>query len=306
MVAETIHSFCWSLMSNFQSQIRRLLSSSEKWRERIENGGSIESKPIEYDLGYPKIEEKRVSLSHDDVLNLMVQLMDQPKFRAIVSSRFPIIFIDEYQDTNKALVNALLDHFITSDNSPLIGFFGDSWQRIYGAEACGKIDDERLFFIGKKANFRSQMAIVTALNRMRQELPQSCADIGSGGSVVVFHTNMWAGQRRTEAHWKGDLPPNVAHAYLETTIKILSERGWDFSPDKTKTLMLTHNLLASEQGYLTLAEVFKGRNDALLKKEDAYISFLVDVVEPICEAFVNRRYGQISAILAGNALFEGL
>lgn len=33
-------------------------------------------------------------------------------------------------------------------------------------------------------------------------------------SAVAYHTNNWTGQRQTSAHWKGDLPPEVAEQYL--------------------------------------------------------------------------------------------
>ena len=71
----------------------------------------------------------------------------------------------------------------------------------------------------------------------------------------------------------------------------LQAEGWDLS--RTKVLMLTHNVLAAEQGYPNLAEVFSGRNDLFAKKEDPAIKFFAEVVEPICAAYGASRYGDM-------------
>jgi DNA helicase-2/ATP-dependent DNA helicase PcrA len=56
--------------------------------------------------------------------------------------------------------------------------------------------------------------------------------------------------------------------------------------------MLTHTALANELGYGSLPQVF-AYNEDFAKKEDDVIAFLVDVVEPACEAFRNKKYGDL-------------
>jgi len=180
-------------------------------------------------------------------------------------------------------------------NSPLVGFFGDHWQKIYGT-GCGKIEHPNLVVIGKNANFRSVPVIVNSLNRIRPDLPQEVCDPTSQGTVNVFHTNNWVGTRRTGGHWGGDLPANDAHDYLEKLKIRLKDEGWDFSPDKTKILMLTHNVLAEEQGYRNLSGVFI-YNDSFIKKEDRHLAFMIDTLEPVCIAYVNKRYGEMFSFL---------
>ncbi len=92
-------------------------------------------------------------------------------------------------------------------------------------------------------------AVVDCLNRMRPELPQFVEDPNAVGQVRVFHTNGWVGQRQTGGHWGGDLPSAVGHETLERVKGMLVEDGWDLSAGQTKILILTHRLLASEQGY---------------------------------------------------------
>ena len=335
--SSTIHAFCWTLIKDFQPFLRKEIPNIEGWpdrlkesaqravdrmvKERIEALGeknadivaiatalqqdlkqleTVGARNVEYSLGHPRADKISVSLGHNDVLVLAAKLLENEKFRRVMVSRFPVVFIDEYQDTDSVVFEALKTHVIGTDGSPLIGFFGDHWQKIYGT-GCGKIEHPKLKPIGKKANFRSVPIIVDCLNRMRPQLPQAVEDLSANGSVEVFHTNDWKGQRRTGGHWGGDLPDTIAHAYFQMVVKTLDETGWDFAPTTSKILMLTHNLLAAEQGYQQLAGAFS-RNDSFIKKEDPHIAFLVDTVEPVCRAFEGKRYGEMFAVFGGDTL----
>ncbi len=301
IVSATIHSFCWSLIKDFQPFLRKKIPELTNWKQKLTEAGvaDVGARKIEYDLGYRSIKEDQVFIGHNDVLSLTVELMAQAKFRAVFTSRYPILLIDEYQDTNKELAHALLTYFIDAREGPLIGFFGDHWQKIYG-DGCGKIEQSSLKFIGMKANFRSAPPIVDVLNKMRPELPQNVKDNKAEGAVTVYHTNDWTGTRLSGGHWLGDLPPKDAHDYLEKLKAQLVAEGWNFSPEETKILMLTHNILANEQGYNSLFEIFSDRRDALFKKEDPHISFLADTLEPACMAYENKLYGEMFAALGGH------
>lgn len=99
----------------------------------------------------------------------------------------------------------------------------------------------------------------------------------------------------------GDLPVEVAHEILHNTIIKLTNKGWDFSPEHTKVLMLTNNILAAEQNYLSIASTFSNTDD-YLKKNDEYIKFFVDTIEPVCEYYSQRKFGKITEILGGGAV----
>lgn len=295
---ETNHAFCWSLISGFQKQLRVLIEAMPEWKEKIlEVGGSLGTRAVEYSLGHRSIREHRVSIHHDDVLPLTISLMAHEKFRRMITARFPIILVDEYQDTDSCWVEAIKTHFLGQPGSPLFGFFGDHWQKIYGG-GCGKLEHPNVTEIGKEANFRSVKVIVSALNRMRPQLQQFVEDPNAEGQVRVFHTNTWQGQRQKGAHWGGDLPSPDAQATLERVKIELEQTGWDLSPSHTKILMLTHRLLASQQGYSNLAATFRF-NDAFTKKEHGHIAFFVDQLEPACDAFIARRYGAMFEALGG-------
>lgn len=293
---DTIHAFCWSLISGFQKQLRDLLSgTNDRWPELIEAAGGLGERVVEYTLGYRGIKDDRVSIHHDDVLLLTIALMENVKFRRIISDRYPVVLIDEYQDANVDWINSIKTHFLGQPGAPQFGFFGDHWQKIYG-NGCGKIESPVLTVIGKEANFRSVSTIVACLNRMRPELPQFVVDPHESGSVEIFHTNNWLGTRQTGQHWGGDLPAEVSHAALTSVIDRLTQRGWDLSSAKTKILMLTHRVLASEQGYSSLPRIFRF-NEAFTKKEHGHIAFFVDNLEPASHAFIERQYGEMFTAL---------
>ncbi|WP_163335328.1 UvrD-helicase domain-containing protein, partial [Enterobacter hormaechei] len=77
-----------------------------------------------YDLGFFGVDADKITLGHDDVPFLMSKLIAQPKFRAALTQNFPVIFIDEYQDTDRNFMAAISEHFFATKEGPLIGLFG--------------------------------------------------------------------------------------------------------------------------------------------------------------------------------------
>ena len=286
---DTIHGFCWSLIAPYQRQLREIVPTLEAWQKRLAGEPVPTATAVEYSLGYRGMDEHTFSLGHDDVIPLTVALMKNAKFRAFLTARYPIILIDEYQDTNAQWIQAIQEHFLGKPDSPLFGFFGDHWQKIYD-EGCGAIHHPALRVIGKHANFRSVQTVVDCLNRMRPELVQFSKDPQSIGDVRIFHTNAWRATRKTGPHYGGDLPEDLAAEAYETTKRFLIASGWEFSADRTKVLMLTHRALAREQGYSSLPQVFTF-NDAFAKKENKLIEFFVDNLEPAIEAYSDKRFG---------------
>lgn len=297
---ETNHAFCWSLIGGFQKLLRTQIEAMPAWKEKIEEiGGTLGQRVIEYNLGHRSIRDHNVSIHHDDVLPLAISLMAHEKFRRIIADRFPIILVDEYQDTNNEWIEAIKTHLLGKPGAPLFGFFGDHWQKIYGG-GCGKLEHPCLTEIGKEANFRSVKVIVDSLNRMRPALQQFVKDPDAEGEVRIFHTNSWQGERRKGGHWGGDLPASVSLTTLEHVKAMLAREGWDLSPCHTKILMLTHKLLANQQGYSNLAAIFR-YSESFTKKENQHIAFFVDKLEPACNAFAAHKYGMMFEALGGGS-----
>lgn len=292
----TIHAFCWSLIVGFQSQLRKLLLDLDPWSEKLAEVGDLGERRVAYELGYRSIDDFRVSIHHDDVLLLTVALMEHSKFRSILADKYPIILIDEYQDTDAGWIESVKQNFLGSEGAPQFGFFGDHWQKIYG-NGCGQIDHPNLTVIGKEANFRSVPTLVDCLNRMRPSLPQCVVDPDSPGELHIFHTNDWSGQRRSGGHWSGDLPAEAAERALQIVCNRLGQEGWDFAPKITKILMLTHSGLAGRQGYPSVPSVFEF-NESFTKKENPFIAYFANILEPACEAYRSCKYGDMFRALS--------
>jgi DNA helicase-2/ATP-dependent DNA helicase PcrA len=292
---DTVHGFCWSLIAPFQKQLCEIVPTLAEWTKKLAEEEKTVPPVVEYSFGHRRVDERTLSLGHDDVIPLTVEMLKRQKFRTLFASRYPIILIDEYQDTNAAWVEAIKQHFLGQPASPLFGFFGDHWQKIY-EEGCGEIVHPALTVIGKQANFRSVQSIVDCLNRMRPELTQFSEDPQSTGDIKVFHTNLWRATRRTGSHWAGDLPEAMSAQAFDCVRTALIGGGWDFSSKHTKILMLTHRALAREQGYNSLPGIFSF-NSSFTKKDNKLIGFLVDNLEPAAECFVEKRFGAMFAAL---------
>jgi len=299
--ADTIHAFCWSVLQNYQVKLRELISSlGDKWIERINEIGGITTQSVKYELGFPSINDKEITLHHDDVISLMEKMLFFPKLQQQLKSKFPIIFIDEYQDTDIALAESIVSNLIDNDSGLVVGLFGDHWQKIYGSSACGLISTAsgKIIEIGKKANFRSDKNIVECLNRMRPNLPQSESNPQSQGIIKVFHSNDWNGSRRDGkggGHWTNDLPEENVKEYINKVKELMIADGWDLSAKNTKILFLTNNLIASEQNFKNLADCYRYSDD-YLKKGDKYIQFFLEIVEPTISAFERKEYGELFQI----------
>ena len=294
----TIHAFCWSLIVGFQRQLREQLPELDHWPERLAEAGDLGERRVAYELGNRSISDAHISIHHNDVLPLTIALMEHSKFRRILTDKYPIILIDEYQDTDAGWIDSIKQHFLGREDSPQFGFFGDHWQKIYGT-GCGQIDHQGLTVIGKGANFRSVPTIVDCLNRMRPALPQSVVNPDAQGEVRIFHTNAWPGGRRGGSHWQGDLPVEAAQSALQTVRNRLARESWDLSAKRTKILMLTHRVLAVRQGYPSMPTVFRF-NESFTRKGHPHIAYFADFLEPACEAYVRRKHGEMFRALGSS------
>ncbi|MBQ2788074.1 MAG: ATP-dependent helicase, partial [Thermoguttaceae bacterium] len=245
----------------------------------------VEISKVDYSLGSRYTENGVHYLYHSDVLDLFCRLLDRPKFRRVFADKYPLILIDEYQDSYKPLVDRFIEYFIAQDRGSQFGFFGDAWQTIYSSNnACGLIECEKLEVIQKNANFRSAPKIVDVLNRLRPELPQRSAVDGFEGEVYVVTCDDFKGERRAERAFQGDLPEDE----LKERLNLLNKRvNATSSPGETlKTLMITHKVLATQQGYDRLLNIL---DDGFRNKDDAFLLFFMNVVEPIYAALTEEN-----------------
>lgn len=282
----TIHNFAWSCMNKFQSTLKKTVGELDllPGRKDITEKISLEEiKVVSYDLGVRYIEEGVLHLHHDDVIKLFEKLLDNAKFRYLLSIEYPIILIDEYQDSFKTIMDQLLKYFVVPEKKPQIVLFGDAWQTIYGdIGACGEVVCDKLSVIKKEFNFRSEEIIVNVLNNIRPELKQITASDEHDGRVIVITTNDYSGERQSN-YYKGELPNEVLFPYIEKVRTKLADLGWS---SDCKTLMLTHKMLAKQQHYDNLLEFLRNH---LHDEDDEHFLFFMNTVEPLYEALKNNK-----------------
>ena len=205
--------------------------------------------------------------------------MDNAKFRRVFSDKYPLILIDEYQDSYGPIIERFIKFFIAEEKSPQFGFFGDAWQTIYQSnKACGVIEHDNLKVIRKGSNFRSAPRIVQLLNDIRPDLPQTSAIDDFQGEVIVITCEDYTGTRRTDRNFKGELPPEELKLRLNKVVEKIKQEA---TAEKLKVLMITHKVLSTQQGYERLLDIL---NDGLRDKEDPFLLFFMDTVEPIYHA----------------------
>lgn len=284
ILPSTIHSFAWNAIKQYQSALKKIISANELLQPK--ECDMTEIMEIQYTLGHRYQENGILYLYHDDVISLFNTLLDNAKFRKIFSDKYPLILIDEYQDSFQSIVERFIEYFISKGVGPQFGFFGDAWQTIYQSnKACGLIEHENIKEIKKGSNFRSAPKIVEMLNFIRPDLPQRSAIDGFDGEITVITCDDYKGQRRTDRIFKDELPIEEFQMRLSKLQRQI-EDNIKGSGENLKILMITHKVLASQQGYDKLLDVI---SDGLKDKEDVFLLFFMNTVEPVYEALTENN-----------------
>lgn len=278
IIPSTIHSFAWNAIKQYQGFLINIVTNDPEFI--ADEGDFFTINEVAYTLGHRYKENGIQYLYHDDVLKLFCKLLDNAKFRRVFADKYPLILIDEYQDSYAPIIERFVNYFISERIGPQFGFFGDAWQTIYQSnKACGTIEHDSLKVIKKGSNFRSAPRIVTFLNDIRPDLPQTSAIDDFEGEVIVITCDDYNGPRRAERNFNGELPSEELRNRLNNVVDKIKR---DTLKEETlKVLMITHRVLASQQGYDRLLDIL---NDGLREKEDPFLLFFIDTVEPIFQA----------------------
>lgn len=277
ILPSTIHSFAWNAIKQYQGFLINIVTTDPDFFP--DEGDFFKITEVSYTLGHRYKENGIQYLYHDDVLKLFCTLLDNEKFRCVFSDKYPLILIDEYQDSYSPIIERFIKYFIAEEKGPQFGFFGDAWQTIYQSnKACGVIEHDNLRVIKKRSNFRSAPKIVGILNEIRPDLPQKSAIDDFEGEVLAITCDDYIGPRRTDRYFKDELPPEE----LKTRLNKVTEKIKQETPgEELKVLMITHKVLAVQQGYERLLDIL---SDGLRDKEDPFLLFFMETVESIYRA----------------------
>ena len=292
----TIHSFLWDQIRAYQSELRYVITKinddPNRPNKKFISNLDLNNVEIRYVDGYADLTKGEVS--HDDLLEIAYHMFKQhPTLDHLTRCRYPIVFLDEYQDTHPIVIDTLkhILKFKQGENFGytrfLVGLFGDSMQSIYNS-GIGNVDPADLdaVTITKTDNYRSTDTIVNLINAVRAK---------SKEAMPVIQTARRTDQPsscRCSLYYTTD-NVEVTHSTLES---ISTHFGWTLGID-TKILELTHSAISRTAGWKSLHGAINNRSryalDDFRKGDDTYSSIFT---------FLTRLYRAWSA----NDGFEAL
>ncbi|WP_179353930.1 ATP-dependent helicase [Winogradskyella vidalii] len=294
----TIHDFLWDNIKHFQKELKQslidLANNDLITRIKIADVDTVPNdffdvleKEIQY-KEYLRLQDGIIS--HDELLILANHLFKTyPKLNDILKDRFKFIFVDEYQDTSKLVIEIFLEHFKLSNKKNIIGFFGDTMQCIYdntvgNLDAYKGAEDDKVREVKKQQNRRNPKLVIDLANRLRtDDLEQTESDDKNAPNMNEDGT-LKAGDIR------------FLYSDIENIQTVKEHLGWDFSDSKnTKELNLTHNLIADKAGIRNLMNIYN--SDGILKYKNQVRKYIKD--NGIDEDFTAMTFGEVLDFLVG-------
>jgi DNA helicase-2/ATP-dependent DNA helicase PcrA len=265
----TIHSFAWEQIRTYHKDITawlrvRLVADIAELEEKQAKGRAGTKAAAERQV---QIESKRKrlqhldaikqftynpngentgkdSLNHAEVIALSAAfLADKPLMRQVLIRKHPVLLIDESQDTQKDLIDAVFALQAEHPDKFCLALFGDTMQRIY---ADGKVGLEQAVPADWKkpalvVNHRCPKRIVTLLNRIRSEADgaqQEPRQDAKEGVVRLFLIDDVDDVDKQKAEAK------AAQLMAETA----SDDEW-MNQETVKVLTLEHHMAARRGGF---------------------------------------------------------
>lgn len=190
----TVHSFLWSVVSPFHRDIASWAKKqvaerkSELVVERDNFGPRVQQKKrdeVDEKIASYEQQERQIDavssfrygfgpdlgngvLGHEDVIKLGTTLLNEkPRLRSLLAGKYPVVLVDESQDTFPEVVDAL--SLVNSDLGARfrLGFFGDPMQKVY-SRGAGRVELLAGWKdIKKRENFRSSRQVLQTMNDVR-------------------------------------------------------------------------------------------------------------------------------------------
>ena len=310
-IVSTIHSFSWELIKPFQNDIRNWVRDNlvreiseleakqgtgragtkaasdratqiEAKRKRLENIETI--KKFSYDPNGTNA--GRDSINHAEVISITASfLTDKSLMQQLLIKKFPILLIDESQDTKKELMEAF---FLIQRNCKgrfSLGIFGDTMQRIYtdGKTDLGNNLPDDWSKPVKLINYRCPKRIITLINKIRHDVDQHTQkppDSNTEGLIRFFVVDT----KKTIDKLK------IERYIMKQMQTITGDEGWDSSSSNIKILTLEHHMAARRSGFLEFFEALyriEKFRTGLLDGTLPGVSFFIHQVIPLIQA---KRY----------------
>lgn len=266
----TIHDFLWDAIKHFQKELKLslidLANDEDINRIKIDDINPVPAdffNGLENGIQYKEyLKIKEGIISHDELLILANHMFNNhPKLCDILKDKCNFIFVDEYPDTQKGVIEILLLHLKQSQKKNIVGFFGDAMQSIYD-DGIGNIDiykgeeEGKVKEVKKEQNRRNPRLVIELANKLRTD------------GLIQKPSNDKNAPNMTE--YSKVKEGNIKFIYSANSDlqKVKKYLAWDFGDSKeTKELNLTHNLIAGKAGFRILMDIYDKDPILGLKKD---------------------------------------
>ena len=306
----TIHSFVWEVIKYYQSDIKRLycsyieedlkalekkiketknkttktyLSSVEKLeyqKERLAKAQTIEKFVYNPNGSNPEYN----ALRHAEVIRISARMIIESRMlQRIIAQRYPILLIDESQDTKKELVDVFFEIQRNFTDIFTLGLLGDQKQRIY-ADGKENIEDsiptewEKPV---KRMHYRCAKRIIQLANDIGKDIDinaeQRPREDANDGFVRLFIIQQRDGLNKDE------IEQNVMRIMSEQT----RDEKWAAIDADVKVLTLEHMMAARRLGFSSFfAPLYKVSKYQMtfLQGTVSEIEFFTKEILPIAES----------------------
>lgn len=303
----TIHSFAWELIEPFVKDIKTWLIENlaneilklqdEQSRSRnllnktsIDRSKKIESKNkrilnldniIKFTYNPNGDNISKDALNHSEVISIAAYFIQQkPLMQQLLVCKYPIVLIDESQDTKKELIDAFFELQKNKKSEFSLGLFGDTMQRIY-------FDGKEKLEVGlptdwykpiKKMNHRSNKRIIALVNKIRQEVDgqeQIPRNDKEEGFVRLFICSNRNDKSETERFVSNEMN------------NITNDSKWNDEYKNVMTLILEHHMAARRMGFLDFFEPLYNEDKlktGILDGTLAGVNFFTKIILPLIDA----------------------
>jgi DNA helicase-2/ATP-dependent DNA helicase PcrA len=301
----TIHSFAWEIIKPYTEDIREVLKhqlskeyedtleAQKKGRagtkaeaERVSKLATIEQRirnlgnilAFTYNPTGTNLEKD--SLNHAEVIGLAaILLVSKPLLQSIVIGKYPVLLIDESQDTQKSLINAFITLQREHPRSFCIGLLGDQMQRIYldGQEDLQALISDEWGVPSKFVNYRCPRRITHLINTIRSvsDGHKQSPDKADEGVTRLFIIDTNTERDRVA------LEESVAHEMG----KVTGDLKWLDYRREVKVLTIEHHMAATRGGFVDFFQpLYELNSTSALDGTMNGISFLIKAFLPLVEA----------------------
>ncbi len=318
----TIHSFAWNLICSHTCDIRewlkreisvkkaeaetKLATSRKttktykdtekklvKLTQRLEYLDSV--KHFIYNPDGLNVENN--SLDHSEVIKITAEFLSQKEtLQKILVDKYPILLIDESQDTQKDLMNVFLQIQEKYATRFSVGLLGDIMQRIYldGKDDLHKSIPTTWETPEKIMNHRSRKRIVDLCNSIRKPvdgIEQKSREDKPGGFVRIFVSSR-------------NNPYETEQSILFQMSQITGDAKWE-QIKNVKALTLEHKMAASRLGFKNFYESLHNvpsYRQGLMDGSLSVVGVLTHILIPLHQADLNNNPFEKAKIVKENTL----